>query len=248
MIELVPAIDIIDGKCVRLTKGDYNSMTVYDESPVEIAVRLESQGFSRLHVVDLDGAKSDHVVNIDTLKRITASTSLKVDFGGGIKSRADIENVFESGASMINVGSVAVTNKDMFIDWLDRFGVDKIILVADVRGENISINGWKEETAESVISFLEYYAGAGVKNVMCTDISKDGTLEGPAFALYKKILSSFPNLNLIASGGVSCVEDIKKLEKEGLHAVVFGKAMYEGKINIETLKDELCCNVDIKRK
>lgn len=245
MIELVPAIDIIDGKCVRLTKGDYNNKTIYEESPVDMAARFESLGYSRLHVVDLDGAKSKHVVNIETLRKITEKTRLKVDFGGGVKSNDDIKKVFDNGASMVTVGSVAVTYKKMFTDWLNCFGADRIILGADVRNGRISINGWKEDTEEDIVSFLKYYVMAGVKNVLCTDISKDGTLSGPAVPLYKTILSSFPTINLIASGGVSCVEDIKKLDKEGLHSVVFGKAIYEGRINIETLKSELTENENI---
>lgn len=245
MIELVPAIDIIGGKCVRLTKGDYNNKTIYKESPVDMAARFESLGYSRLHVVDLDGAKSKHVVNIETLRKITEKTRLKVDFGGGVKSDDDIKKVFDNGASMVTVGSVAVTHKKMFTDWLNCFGADRIILGADVRNGRISINGWKEDTEEDIVSFLKYYVMAGVKNVLCTDISKDGTLSGPAVSLYKTILSSFPTINLIASGGVSCVEDIKKLDKEGLHSVVFGKAIYEGRINIETLKNELTENENI---
>lgn len=245
MIELVPAIDIIDGKCVRLTKGDYNNKTIYEESPVDMAARFESLGYSRLHVVDLDGAKSKHVVNIETLRKITEKTRLKVDFGGGVKSDDDIKKVFDNGASMVTVGSVAVTHKKMFTDWLNCFGAARIILGADVRNGRISINGWKEDTEEDIVSFLKYYVMAGVKNVLCTDISKDGTLSGPAVPLYKTILSSFPTINLIASGGVSCVEDIKKLDKEGLHSVVFGKAIYEGRINIETLKSELTENENI---
>lgn len=245
MIELVPAIDIIGGKCVRLTKGDYNNKTIYEESPVDTAARFESLGYSRLHVVDLDGAKSKHVVNIETLRKITETTHLKVDFGGGVKSDDDIKKVFDNGASMVTVGSVAITHKKLFVDWLNSFGSDRIILGADVRNGKISINGWKEDTEEDIVSFLKYYVMAGVKNVLCTDISKDGTLSGPAVSLYKTILSYFPTINLIASGGVSCVEDIKKLDKEGLHSVVFGKAIYEGRINIETLKSELAESKDI---
>lgn len=243
MIELVPAIDIIDGKCVRLTKGDYNSKTIYDESPVNMAVRFEALGFSRLHLVDLDGARSNHVVNIDVLKKITASTKLKVDFGGGIKSETDIEKAFDGGASLITVGSVAVTQRDLFMGWLDRFGAERIILGADVHNGKISINGWREDTSEDIMSFLDYYVGEGVKNILCTDVSKDGTLSGPAFSLYKMILASFPEINLIASGGVSCLEDIKRLKKEGVHSVVFGKAIYEGRINVETLINDCLAQI-----
>lgn len=239
MIELIPAIDLIDGKCVRLTKGDYDSKTVYNESPVDLAIRFESLGFSRLHVVDLDGAKSKHVINIETLRKISEQTNLKIDFGGGIKSEDDVRKAFDNGASMVTVGSVAVTQKELFLDWLNRFGAEKIILGADVRNGKLSINGWKETTTEDIVSFLNFYVSKGVKNVLCTDISKDGTLSGPAIPLYRKILASFPDINLIASGGVSSVDDIKMLAKEGLGSVVFGKSIYEGKINVNTLMADL---------
>lgn len=248
MIELVPAIDLIDGKCVRLTKGDYNNKTTYNDSPLDLAIRFESLGFRRLHMVDLEGAKSKHVVNIETLKKITDSTNLKVDFGGGIKTVDDIKMAFDNGASMVTVGSVAVTHRQLFMKWLDQFGAERIILGADVRNGKVSINGWKEDTTEDIVSFLKYYVGKGVKNVLCTDISKDGMLSGPAFSLYQSILASFPEINLIASGGVSNVDDIKKLEEKGVHSVVFGKAIYEGRINIETLMGELSCRTETNNK
>lgn len=248
MIELVPAIDVIDGKCVRLTKGDYNNKTTYNDSPLDLAIRFESLGFRRLHMVDLEGAKSKHVVNIETLKKITDSTNLKVDFGGGIKTEDDIKLAFDNGASMVTVGSVAVTHRQLFMKWLDQFGAERIILGADVRNGKVSINGWKEDTTEDIVSFLKYYVGKGVKNVLCTDISKDGMLSGPAFSLYQSILASFPEINLIASGGVSNVDDIKKLEEKGVHSVVFGKAIYEGRINIETLMGELSCRTETNNK
>lgn len=232
MIEPIPAIDIIDGKCVRLTKGDYNEKTVYDESPVDLAVKFEELGFRRLHLVDLEGAKSKHIVNTDVLKKITTRTSLIIDFGGGIKSNDDIKTAFDCGAAMVTVGSVAVKQKELFITWLDTFGVDKIILGADVRGGKISTNGWKENSQEDVMSFLKFYTDRGVRNVLCTDISKDGTLNGPALALYKNIKKFFPSLNLIASGGVSSIDDIKQLDAEGVPSVVLGKAIYEGKIDL----------------
>lgn len=248
MIELVPAIDVIDGKCVRLTKGDYNNKTTYNDSPLDLAIRFESLGFRRLHMVDLEGAKSKHVVNIETLKKITDSTNLKVDFGGGIKTEDDIKLAFDNGASMVTVGSVAVTHRQLFMKWLDQFGAERIILGADVRNGKVSINGWKEDTTEDIVLFLKYYVGKGVKNVLCTDISKDGMLSGPAFSLYQSILASFPEINLIASGGVSNVDDIKKLEEKGVHSVVFGKAIYEGRINIETLMGELSCRTETNNK
>lgn len=235
MIELIPAIDIIDGKCVRLTKGDYDTKTVYSDSPADVAVRLEEAGFKRLHVVDLDGAKSKHVVNLQALKDITSRTGLVVDFGGGVKTEDDISKVFGCGAAMVTVGSIAVTEKDLFVKWLEKFGAARIILGADVRDGMISINGWKEDTQEPITDFLEYYVARGVRNVLCTDISKDGTLQGPAFGLYEEILKNFPSINLIASGGVSCVDDIRRLERAGVPSVVFGKALYEGKIDVEKL-------------
>jgi len=235
MIELIPAIDIIDGQCVRLTKGDYNEKAVYGSSPVEMAQRFESLGFKRLHVVDLEGAKSKHIVNTAALKEITSRTNLVVDFGGGIKTEKDIRLAFDCGAAMVTVGSVAVTEKEMFCSWIGRFGADKIILGADVRNGKISINGWKEDSTDDIIPFLRYYIEKGVSNVLCTDISKDGTLKGPAFGLYREIMAEFPNLNLIASGGVSSVEDLKRLNDEGVPSVVFGKAIYEGKIDLDSI-------------
>lgn len=235
MIELIPAIDIIGGECVRLTKGDYDRKTVYGSSPVEMAKRFEKAGFKRLHVVDLDGAKSKHIVNVDTLKAITMETSLVVDFGGGIKTDDDIEKAFSHGASMVTVGSVAITDRELFAGWLDKYGADKIILGADVRHGKISINGWKEDSTEDLLPFLKYYIDKGVKNVLCTEISKDGTLAGPATLLYKEIMVAYPHINLISSGGVSCIDDIKALNDAGIPATVFGKAIYEGKIDIDEL-------------
>ena len=239
MITLIPAIDIIDGKCVRLTKGDYGSKTVYSGSPVDIAKMFEQAGMKRLHVVDLDGAKSRHVINIDVLRSITSQTGLEVDFGGGIKTDDDIMKAFDNGAAMVTVGSVAVTDSDMFARWLERFGPERIILGADVRDGKISINGWREDTAEDIIAFLSYYVGKGVRHVLCTDISKDGMLAGPSFDLYGRILKAFPDIDLIASGGVSSVDDIRRLACEGVPSVVFGKAVYEGKIDVSTLVGEL---------
>ena len=237
MIELIPAIDIIEGKCVRLTKGDYNDKTVYSDAPLQMAKRFESLGFKRLHVVDLEGAKSKHIINVKVLREITQNTSLTVDFGGGIKSEDDIRKAFDNGAAMVTVGSVAVTDRALFSQWLDTFGPERIVLGADVRNEKISINGWKEDSNEDIISFLDYYVGKGVTNVLCTDISKDGTLQGPATALYKQIMEAHPTLHLIASGGVSSTEDIFELDEASIPAVVFGKAFYEGKIDMEKLKD-----------
>lgn len=235
MIELIPAIDLIDGKCVRLTKGDYNQKKIYNENPVEIAKGFEEMGFKRLHVVDLDGARSKHIVNVDVLKAITTETNLIVDFGGGIKSEEDIEKAFANGASMVTIGSIAVTQPELFLKWLDQYGAEKLILGADVKNGMISINGWKEDSAEQLLPFLKKYIDHGVKNVLCTEISKDGTLLGPALQLYQEIMAAYPQLHLIASGGVSSNEDIIALDQAGIPAVVFGKAFYEGKINIPEL-------------
>jgi len=237
MIQLIPAIDIIDGKCVRLVKGDYDQKTVYGDSPAEMARDFERMGFRRLHVVDLDGAKAKHIVNDACLRAITEATSLRVDFGGGIKTGEDIEKAFNAGASQVTVGSVAVTNPDLFLSWVEKYGADRIILGADVRNGRISINGWKEDSTEELIPFLRHYINKGVRNVLCTDISKDGTLQGPAIELYKQVMAEYPELNLIASGGVSSNKDIEELEKAGIPAVVFGKAYYEGRIDTQALLD-----------
>lgn len=231
MIELIPAIDIIDGKCVRLTKGDYNTKKVYGD-PVEMAVRFEQMGFTRLHVVDLDGAKSRHVINIDTLKGITSATSLNVDFGGGVKTDEDLEKAFAAGAGMVTAGSIAVTDPDKVMSWIEKFGAEHLVLGADVRNGKISINGWKEDSQEDLIPFLKRYVDAGIRNVLCTEISKDGTLAGPAIEIYSEIMRHYPTLHLIASGGVGCDDDIMALDHAGIPAVVFGKAFYEGKITI----------------
>ena len=237
MIELIPAIDIIDGRCVRLTKGDYEQKTIYSDSPVDIAKKMEAIGFKRLHVVDLDGAKSRHIVNTAALQSIATTTSLTVDFGGGIKTDHDIETAFGNGASMVTIGSIAATNPELLDTWIERDGADRIILGADVRDGRISINGWKEDSELELLHFLDRYVKRGIRNVLCTDISRDGTLTGPAIPLYKDIMKAFPELHLIASGGVSCMEDIEKLDEAGIPAVVFGKAIYEGRIDMKKLWD-----------
>jgi phosphoribosylformimino-5-aminoimidazole carboxamide ribotide isomerase len=236
MIELIPAIDIIEGQCVRLTKGDYAQKTVYGQ-PLEMAKDFERIGYKRLHVVDLDGAKSKHIVNAAILSGITQETRLAVDFGGGIKSDDDIEKAFACGAQMVTIGSIAVTEPELFMSWLKKYGPERLILGADVRHGKISINGWKEESALDLLPFLSQYVRAGIKNVLCTEISKDGTLTGPAITLYQQIMEAYPDLHLIASGGVASIDDIKALDKAGIPAVVFGKAIYEGKINLEELWD-----------
>lgn len=234
MIELIPAIDIIGGRCVRLQKGDYDTKKEYG-SPLDMAIQFEQLGFQRLHVVDLDGAKAKHVINIDTLKAITRNTNLIVDFGGGVKTDDDLDAVFEAGASMATAGSIAITQPQLYIEWLHKYGPNRLILGADVRDEKISINGWLEDSDANLTDFLAHYMQAGSKNVLCTDISKDGMLQGPSIELYKRIMSSFPDCHLIASGGVSCLEDIKALDEAGIPAVVFGKAIYEGRIDLQEL-------------
>ena len=233
-IELIPAIDIIEGQWVRLTKGDYDQKKVYGQ-PLEMAQEFERIGYKRLHMVDLDGAKSKHIVNSQVLSRVTTETRLTVDFGGGIKTDEDIEKAFAAGASMVTVGSIAVTQPDLFLGWLDKYGAERLILGADVRNGKISINGWKEDSTEDLLPFLKKYIEAGVRNVLCTEISKDGTLQGPAIDLYKRVMDAYPDLHLIASGGVSGIDDIEALDKAGIPAVVFGKAIYEGRIDLNAL-------------
>lgn len=235
MIELIPAIDLIGGKCVRLTKGDYDTQKVYNEDPVAVAREFEEYGFKRLHVVDLDGARSKHVVNHKVLERMAQATNLVIDFGGGIKTDEDIRIATESGAQMVTVGSVAVTQPELFLGWLQQLGSERIILGADVKNGRISINGWKEDSSDELIPFLDKYIQKGVQKVLCTEISKDGTLQGPATALYREIMTQYPQCHLIASGGVSSMNDLKELDQAGIPAVVFGKAIYEGRIALKDL-------------
>lgn len=235
MIELIPAIDIIDGKCVRLSQGDYAQKTIYNENPLEVAKSFEDAGIKRLHLVDLDGAKAAHIVNHKVLELIASQTSLIVDFGGGLKSDEDLRIAFESGAAMITGGSIAVKQPDVFMSWLEKFGADKIILGADAKDEKIAVSGWLESTDEDLVSFVGRFKTAGVDKVICTDISKDGMLQGPSTDLYKKILASYPDLYLIASGGVSCMKDIELLHEAAVPAVIFGKAIYEGRITLKEI-------------
>lgn len=235
MIELIPAIDLIGGKCVRLTKGDYDTQKVYNEDPVAVAREFEEYGFKRLHVVDLDGARSKHVVNHKVLERMAQATNLIIDFGGGIKTDEDIRIATENGAQMVTVGSVAVTQPELFLGWLQQLGSERIILGADAKNGRISINGWKEDSSDELIPFLDKYIQKGVQKVLCTEISKDGTLQGPATALYREIMTQFPQCHLIASGGVSSMNDLKELDQAGIPAVVFGKAIYEGRIALKDL-------------
>lgn len=235
MIEIIPAIDIIEGKCVRLTKGDYNTKKIYNENPLEVAKAFEQAGIKRLHMVDLDGAKSQHIINYKVLESVASHTDLTIDFGGGIKSDEDVRIAFENGASMITVGSVAVKQPDLFNEWLNTYSANRIILGADVKDGCISINGWKEESTHRLSDFLTFYTQKGITKVLCTDISKDGMLQGPAIPLYQSIMKQFPSMHLIASGGVSSIDDIDALLNAGIPAVVFGKAIYEGRIKLNQL-------------
>ncbi len=235
MIEIIPAIDIIEGKCVRLSQGDYSKKKVYNEDPVEVAKEFEAHGMRRLHVVDLDGAASHHIVNYKVLEKIATRTSMIIDFGGGIKSDKDLVIAFENGAQMVTIGSVAVKHPTLMERWIGMFGSEKIILGADAKDEKISINGWKEDSQIELLPFLKDYTKKGIRKVLCTDISRDGMLTGPSTELYKKIIEEFPQMHLIASGGISCLDDIKKLEEAKIPAVVFGKAIYEGKISLKEL-------------
>lgn len=236
MIELIPAIDIIDGKCVRLSQGDYDTKKIYNENPLEVAKEFEANGIQRLHVVDLDGAKSSHVVNYKVLDAIAGHTSLTIDFGGGIKTDEDLVIAFENGAHMVTLGSVAVKKPELFKKWLHQYGAEKIILGADVKDNRISVSGWLEEGPQELMPFLTNYTQEGVSKVLCTDISRDGMLQGPSIELYKQVMQRFPTMHLIASGGVSGVDDIIRLDDAGIPAVVFGKALYEGRITMKNLK------------
>ena len=233
---IIPAIDIIDGKCVRLTKGDYAQKTTYNENPVEVAQEFEAAGFSHLHLVDLDGAKSGHIVNQQVLKNITTQTSLKVDFGGGVKTNQDIQLAFESGAQQITGGSIAAKNPAIMSEWIQKYGAEKIILGADVHDKKIAVGGWLETTSLDLFDFLRDYRAKGIEYVICTDISKDGLLQGSSNELYQEIMEEFPGIKLVASGGVTDESDLKELQRIGVYGAIVGKAIYEGRINLETLK------------
>lgn len=235
MIELVPAIDLIEGKCVRLTQGDYSTRKVYNEDPLEVAKQFEGNGIRRLHVVDLDGARVGHIVNYRILERLATRTSLIIDFGGGLKAEGDLEIAFESGAQKVTGGSIAVKDPERFTTWIKKFGSERIILGADAKEKKIAISGWKETTELELIPFIQSYYDKGITQVICTDIARDGMLQGPSIALYQEILDALPNLTLIASGGVSSVADIDRLQEAGIPAVIFGKALYEGRIQLKDL-------------
>jgi phosphoribosylformimino-5-aminoimidazole carboxamide ribotide isomerase len=239
MIEIIPAIDLIDGKCVRLTQGDFAQKKIYNENPLDAAKEFENVGLKRLHIVDLDGAKRGKVANLKVLETIAANTNLTIDFGGGIKTDEDIKSVFDVGAAMASIGSIAVKDKEKFFAWLEKYGSEKILLGADVKGKNLAINGWQTETEIEILAFLKEYVAKGVTQAFVTDISKDGLLQGSSNELYAEILREIPELKLIASGGVSRIEDITELEKIGCSGVIVGKAIYEGKINLEDLRKKI---------
>jgi phosphoribosylformimino-5-aminoimidazole carboxamide ribotide isomerase len=236
MIEIIPAIDIINGQCVRLTQGDYNQKKVYNTNPVEVAKSFEDAGIQRLHLVDLDGAKAKHIVNVEVLEGVAKASNLTIDFGGGIKSDEDIKMAFDAGANQITAGSIAVANPDVVNRWMGAYGASKIILGADVKGLKIAVNGWQEASSENLFPFLESYLAKGIEYCICTDVAKDGLLQGSSIDLYATILERFPTLKLIASGGVTSIEEIGKLNEIGCHGVIIGKAIYEGKITLKELE------------
>ncbi|WMJ75659.1 1-(5-phosphoribosyl)-5-[(5-phosphoribosylamino)methylideneamino]imidazole-4-carboxamide isomerase [Cytophagaceae bacterium ABcell3] len=237
-MEIIPAIDIIDGKCVRLTRGDFNLRTDYSENPLEVAKAFEGAGIRRLHLVDLDGARQKKIINSKVLETIASQTSLKVDFGGGLQSDEDVELAFNSGAYQITGGSIAVRDEEMFSRWITKFGIDKIILGADAQNGKIAVSGWQEVTEIGVMDLIRKYCEKyGLRYIICTDVAKDGLLQGPSFQLYKDIMDEFPYVNLIASGGVTTKDDIKRLEEAGIYGAIVGKAFYEGKISLEDLAE-----------
>ena len=236
-MRIIPAIDIIDGKCVRLSKGDYDTKKIYNENPLEVAKSFEDAGIEYLHLVDLDGAKSSRIINHKVLEQIASKTKLKIDFGGGLKTNDDLKIAFESGANQITGGSIAVKNPTLFKEWISIYGTDKIILGADANNRKIAVSGWLEESNEEVIPFIQNYQKDGISYVICTDIAKDGMLEGPSFELYKEILTSCKNVKLIASGGISTFDELPKLAELGCEGTIIGKAIYEGRISLKQLEN-----------
>jgi phosphoribosylformimino-5-aminoimidazole carboxamide ribotide isomerase len=240
MIEIIPAIDIIDGKCVRLTKGEYSTKKVYSENPLEVAKEFEANGIERLHLVDLDGAKQKKVTNLKVLENIASNTNLKIDFGGGLRSDADVELAFYSGANQITAGSIAAADKETVLRWGDKYGFDKIIIGADIKFGKIAVNAWQDTSDKGLIEFLKDYYSNGFKNVICTDVSKDGALQGPSYDVYSEIKYELPDMFTIASGGVSDIQDVEILNGYKIDGVIIGKAIYEGRIKLEQLKKFLC--------
>ncbi len=233
---IIPAIDIIDGKCVRLTQGDYNQKKVYNEHPLEVAKAFEDAGITHLHLVDLDGARARHIVNYKVLETIATKTSLTIDFGGGLKSDQDVYIAFESGANQITGGTIAVKNPEIFIGWIEKYGGEKIILGADVKDQKIAVHGWEETSELNLFNFVNDYQKKGIQSVICTDIAKDGMLEGAAIALYEALMDRFSDLKIIASGGVSDMKDLERLTEIGCYGAIVGKAIYEGRIRLEDLR------------
>lgn len=242
MIEIIPAIDIIDGKCVRLSQGDYAQKTIYNEDPLEVALEFQDAGIKRLHLVDLDGAKAQKIINYKVLERLASRTDLVIDFGGGLKTDQDLEIAFESGAEMVTGGSIAVKNPKRFLEWLGKFGAERIILGADAQDGKIAVSGWQESSDKEIISFIDGYVNEGVTKVISTDISRDGMLTGPSFELYNKILDEFPMLYLVASGGISNFDDILKLAEDEVPAVIVGKAIYEQRISMAQIEKYIVDN------
>ncbi|WP_348797191.1 1-(5-phosphoribosyl)-5-[(5-phosphoribosylamino)methylideneamino]imidazole-4-carboxamide isomerase [Flavobacterium adhaerens] len=236
-MRIIPAIDIIEGKCVRLSKGDYNTKIIYNENPLEVAKEFEAHGIEYLHLVDLDGAKSSKIVNYKILEKIASQTSLKIDFGGGLKADSDLKIAFESGANQITGGSIAVKNRPIFEKWIAEYGSEKIILGADANNEKVAVSGWLEESNEDLVPFIEDYQSKGIEYVICTDIAKDGMLQGPSFDLYAKILEQAKGLKLIASGGISTFDELPKLAEIGCEGTIIGKAIYEGRISLKQLEN-----------
>jgi len=237
MITIIPAIDLIDAKCVRLSQGDYNQKTVYNENPLEVAKMFEDAGIKRLHLVDLDGAKAKHIVNHKVLESIATKTKLIIDFGGGLKSDEDLRIAFESGASMVTGGSIAVRDRDAFLGWIEKYGPEKIILGADAKDKLIAVSGWQEVSELPILDFIESYTNEGIQKVISTDIARDGMLTGPSIDLYKEIMAKFPTLELIASGGIATMKDIYELNEMGVPGVITGKAIYENKISLQEIED-----------
>ncbi len=236
-MDLIPAIDIIDGKCVRLTQGDYAQKKIYDQDPLSVALRIQDAGLNKLHLVDLDGARSKCVVNLGVLQSIAGGTNLEIDFGGGVKTSDDLKRVFEAGASQVTGGSIAVKDPDLFSSWLMQYGADRIILGADVRDGMLLVHGWQQTTEVKLWAFLEKYQQIGVRRVICTDVSKDGLLKGPAIDLYRNLVTDFPQLYIIASGGVSTIKDLEALQLAGVAGAIIGKALYEGQLTLKTLSN-----------
>jgi phosphoribosylformimino-5-aminoimidazole carboxamide ribotide isomerase len=239
MIEIIPALDLIGGECVRLRQGDYAQKTVYSHNPLDVAKSFQDSGIRRLHLVDLDGARTGQIQNLAVLESIASNTALRIDYGGGINTDAAIESVFSAGAEIATVGSIAIQIPELFIAWIKKYGADRILLGADVKNERLAIHGWKEITSLYIFDYLKQFVDSGLKQFFCTDVAKDGLLEGPSVDLYQRLISAFPKMEIIASGGVTSIEDINTLDSTGCAGVIIGKALYEGRISLDQLKSYL---------